>query len=93
MRINNKEIEIDNILKDIDFKTTSLKDLGHGILLSDNDEAILNKYKINYKMCTSTSELIFIIEDYLNDSYLELDDLDNLSRRLAEYNYYKNTNK
>lgn len=93
MKIENNEVNIDEILKNINIEYSQLKDCGHGILLSAEEEVILNKYQINYKMCTSTSQLIFMIEDYLNDSYEELDDLDNLSKRLSEFNYYQNTNK
>lgn len=93
MKINNNEINIDEIMKNMSFEHTQLKNRGYGILLSDEEELILNKYNINYKICTSTSQLIFMIEDYLNESYEELDDLDNLSKRLSEYHYYENTNK
>lgn len=93
MSINNNEVNLDEILKNVSIKPSLLKDRGHGILLSDEEEVILGKYQINYKACTSISQLIFMIEEYLNDSYEELDDLDNLSKRLAEYNYYQNTNK
>lgn len=93
MKIDNNEINIDEIIKNINIEKSQLKDHGYGILLSDEEEEILKRYQINYKICTSTSQLIFMIEDYLNDSYEELDDLDNLSKRLSEYNYYQNTNK
>lgn len=93
MKNNNNEINLDDILKNVNIEQSQLKNRGYGILLSDEEEAVLNKYQINYKLCTSTSQLIFMIEDYLNDSYEELDDLDILSKRLSEYNYYQNTNK
>ena len=41
------------------------------------------------------SELIFKVEQYIedNDMYDEMDDLENLSLELSEFNYYYNTNK
>ncbi len=70
-----------------------LKDIGHGILLNQEEEKILKKYEISYLNCQSTKELLFKIEDYLNDSYEELDDLEKLSLRLSEYSYYQETRK
>jgi hypothetical protein len=73
--------------------TNFLHDIGHGIMLSTEEENILKKYDIDYINCTSTKELLFKIEDYLNDSYQELDDLEQLSIRISEHNYYYETNK
>lgn len=85
--------ELENVLKQIDISKSFLHDVGNGILLSNEEEIVLTNYQIDYKNCKSIEELIFKIEDYLNDSNLELPDLDNLSSRLSEYNYYNNTNK
>jgi hypothetical protein len=70
-----------------------LKDIGNGIYLTDKEINVLENYKIDYLNCKDTKELVFKIEDYLNDSDLELIDLENLSDRLSEYQYYNNTNK
>ena len=78
------------ILKDIN--KSFLKDVGNGILLSSNEIDILNRYGIDYKNCKSVSELIFKIENYLNEVEDSVD-LDELSIRLSEFNYYNNTNK
>lgn len=70
-----------------------LKDVGNGIYLTDKEINILKSYKIDYQNCKDVKELVFKIEDYLNDSDLDLIDLENLSDRLSEYQYYNNTNK
>lgn len=90
MEINNSKINIDEI---IDIDNTCLKDIGNGIYISNEEANVLDRYDINYKNCNSLNELIFQIEDYLNDSYEELDDLETLSSRLSEFNYYNNTKK
>ena len=64
----------------------------NGLLLSNNDVSILEKYNNNYNSCKNLSELIFLIEDYLEDSD-ELVDLEELSIKLSEFNYYQNTDK
>jgi len=63
----------------------------NGLLLTDKQVNVLEKYNINYNMFKSMNDLICEIEDILNNDYYE--DLDNVSQELAEYNYYNNTNK
>ena len=64
----------------------------NGLLLSNNDVSILERYDINYNSCKSLSELIFMIERYLDDTD-ECDELEELSIKLSEFNYYHNTDK
>lgn len=79
-------------IKDINLSPSFLKLRNNGILLSDEEIKILKKYNIDYSMCKNTGELLFQIEEYLNDSD-ELEDLENLSNRLSEYRYYNEINK
>ena len=64
----------------------------NGLLLSNNDVSILERYDINYTSCKSLAELIFMIERYLDDTD-ECDELEELSIKLSEFNYYQNTDK
>lgn len=61
------------------------------ILITNEEVSILDKYDINYKRFNNIKELIFEIENYLNDDYFE--DLEYVSMNLSERDYYKNTNK
>lgn len=70
-----------------------LKNRGNGIYMSDNEITILEKYNISYENCTSLEELIFKIENYLNCSSEVLEDLESISQRLSEFQYYNYTNK
>ena len=92
MKINNKEIDINELAKKIYNDKKMLKMRGNGIYLSDNDAEILNRYGINYQKYISLSNLIFDIENILNED-TDVDDLEEVSRRIAELNYYNNTNK
>lgn len=76
-----------------DFNKRSLKRRKNGIYLSDEQINILEKYNINYLNYNNINELIFYIEDYLNNSYMELEDLESVSEALSNFNYYNNTNK
>ena len=68
-----------------------LKDIGNGIYLKESEEKILNRYEIDYKNCSNINDLIFKIEEYLNEQ--ENEELEQISLRLSEFNYYHNTNK
>lgn len=88
----NKE-EIDQIVENT-FNENKLNKVGN-IYLSNKQINILDRYEIDYKNVVDMSELIFKVEQYIedNDMYDEMDDLENLSLELSEFNYYYNTNK
>lgn len=92
MKINNKEINIDELVDEVYSDKNMLKLKKNGIYLSDNDVEILRRYNIDYNKYVSLSSLIFDIESILNED-TDVDDLEEVSRRLAELNYYNNTNK
>ena len=88
-----EEYNIDKIINDIDFEGNMLKREGN-LLLSNNEINVLERYDINYKKCMNMHELIYLIEDYLDNSYDDaLEDLEDVSTSIAERNYYMNTNK
>ncbi len=65
----------------------------NNIYLSDNDIEILKKYDIRYENFSSLKEMIFYLEDIINN-YCEIDtDLEELLIKISEYNYYFYTNK
>ena len=68
-----------------------LKRRENGLMLSDNDIEILDRNGINYLEAYSLENLIFMIEEVLNEE--ENEELDNLNTKLGEYNYYYYTNK
>lgn len=65
----------------------------NNIYISEEQKLILDKYDIDVNKYTSISGLIYDIEDVLNNSFEELDDLEWVSQTISEYNYYNNTNK
>ena len=65
----------------------------NGIYITDEQLNILKKYDIDIGIYKNISELIYEIEEYLNDSYETLEDLEWVSESLSEFNYYNNTNK
>ena len=64
----------------------------NNIYISKNEIDILNKYGININNYRNIEELLYSIEDCLNNIG-SFDDLEWVSEKIAEYNYYINTNK
>ena len=92
MKISNEEINFDKLINDIYNDKNLIKMRNNGIYLSDNDVQILKKYNINYEKYSSLNSLIFEIEEILNEE-VDADDLEQISSKLSELNYYNNTNK
>lgn len=92
MIVNNKNLDIEKLVKDVYEDKSFIKNRGNGIYLSDNDIEVLKRYDIDYSKYSSLNNLIFDIEEILNYE-IDIDDLDEVSRKLSELNYYNNTNK
>lgn len=91
--VNFNKQEIDNYVKET-IKNNKLNKINN-VYLSNRQIQILNKYNIKYQSVVDIKELIFKVEDYINDNFLyeDLEDLESLSQELSEFNYYYNTNK
>ena len=68
-----------------------LKKIGN-IYISQEQIDILEKYNININEFKNVKELIFTLEQILNNNS-DMEDLEWVSSILSEYNYYANTNK
>lgn len=84
------EYDIDSIIEDLDFKSNSINDI-NGLLLTNKEIEILERYDIDYKSCSSLKDIIYIIEDILSEE--EIEELDLISQSISERDYYLNTNK
>lgn len=62
------------------------------IYLSNDDLKILKRYEIDPNNYSSMKELMFEIDDIINNNYVD-EDLEDLLIKLNEYNYYFRTNK
>lgn len=91
MLINKTEVSVDSLIKELNIESDYIKRRSNGLYLSDNQIEVLRKYDINYEKYTNLNSLIFEIEEILNEQ--ELEDLEEVSSKLAELNYYNNTNK
>lgn len=87
-----EEYNIEELVNALDFQKNSLNDCGNGLFLTNFEMQVLDKYKINYSNFCSLKEVLFVVEEVLNDDST-LDDLELVSKSLAERDYYMNSNK
>ncbi len=92
MRLNGKDINIEDIITEVDIDKNIPKKRKNNLVLRDSQIEILKKYNINYEAHTSLKSLIFEIEEILNYE-TDLEDLEQLSEELEEMSYYNYTNK
>lgn len=91
MKIRDTNINIDEAIKLSNYDNLLLKHYNNGILLSDYQVGILKNNGFDYTKYGSMQELLFDIEEYLNDDYNE--ELDLVSNQIAELIYYRDTKK
>lgn len=91
MIINKKDITIDEAIKFSNYQELLLNRRENGMLLSDYQVSVLNRNGIDYRKYINIRELIFEIENCLDD-YFD-DELDLVSSQLSEYIYYNETKK
>ena len=87
------EYDIETIVSNIDFNSGKLNDIGNGLLLTNHEIEVLDRYKIPYKNCSSLKQIIFEVEEVINDMDIVDEDLDYISSTISERDYYQNTNK
>ncbi len=92
MKINVKDVDLNKLINNVYDDKNMIKMRGNGIYLSDNQIEVLKRYDIDYKKYISLNSLIFEIEEILNEE-VDASDLEEVSSRLSELNYYNNTNK
>ncbi len=88
--------EIDNLLgiEENDYDKNFLKARKNGLLLTDNQIKVLERYNIDPGKCGSTSELLYMIDEAIEGlDEEEYADLNNLAEVLDERRYYEEINK
>lgn len=61
----------------------------NGLYLSDEQIEILEKYDIYYQSCSSLMQLIYLIDEKMEEE--DIPELDEIATFLEEHNYYHNT--
>ena len=63
----------------------------NNLYLTQKQIDVLDRYNIDYNKCTSMNELLYYIDEVLNEE--DNEELEKVSLEIAETNYYMNTNK
>ena len=87
MKIDNKEINIDDLISE----KYMHKEIKKGIFLSDYQIDVLMRNHIDPYNCSGIDELIYLIDEALEEDLDE--ELDIILKEISEFNYYTNTNK
>lgn len=94
MEINNKEVSIEELVSNLNPRANMLKKCGNGIYLTEDQQTILKQYGFDYEKYPNIKNLIFDLEEYLNENYdQDIEELESVANSLSEFNYYNNTNK
>ncbi len=88
MNINGEKINIDDLVS----QKYMHKEIKKGIFLSDYQINVLSSYKIDVNSCSSINDILFQINEILEDDE-DAYELENIEREISEFNYYANTNK
>lgn len=85
-------MNFDELLKET-FEKNKLVKVNDKLYLTNDQIEVLKKYQIPFEGCQTVNEIIFYIEDILNEDNTDYDDLENISASLAEFDYYQNYKK
>lgn len=75
----------------LDFYSDNINDV-NGLLLTNKEIKVLKDYEIPYSSCNNLKEVIYLVEDKI-DEYDSPEDLLEISDSISERDYYANTNK
>ena len=83
------------IINSLDFELKKKKQNKKNIYLNNREMQILKMYDIDFQNCVDMNDLLFKIDNVLNDLYdnSDIEDLEWVSSSISERNYYMNTNK
>lgn len=90
------EKDLENMIQSI-YENNSLNNTKKGLVVKSSYKEILNKYGINIDEYETYTDIIFMINNFINNCEDLLDDeyeeLDTIANELQEKQYYENTNK
>ena len=87
------DYDIDSLVSNLDFSSNSFVNIGNGLMLTNREIDILKQYKIDYSRCKSLKEILYEIENIIQDMDIVDEELDYISSTISERDYYQNTNK
>lgn len=87
------DYDVDDILNDV-ISNNKFSVTNNGLMLTEYEKSVLDRYHIDYDKCSTLKQLLYEIETiFSEDTSSDLDDLDYISSKIAERDYYQNSNK
>ncbi len=86
------EYDIDALVGEMDFSANEFKTVGK-LMLTNHEIEVLKRYKIDCFRCNSLKEIIYEIEQIIDDMDIVDEELESVSESISERDYYQNTNK
>lgn len=86
------EYDINSLVEKLDFHKNQLIACNNDIFLTSFEIEILAKYQINYQKFHNLKQILFMVEQLLNENP-SLYDLEQVSLSIAEREYYLNSRK
>ncbi len=91
MIINGEKVDFNDLLDNINWEDNKRIKVNDNINLTKYQISILKKNNINYESINSLNNLIYLINDVLNEN--DDEELEFVLEELSERNYYENTKK
>ena len=88
-----EEYDISSLVGEMDFVSNQLVKVGKDMYLTNREIEVLKQYQIPYQNCNNLKEVLFEIEEVIQDMDIVDEELDLISSSIAERDYYQNTNK
>ena len=85
------EYPVNDIINEMNFNDNKFKTLKNGLMLTNWELSVLDRYSIPYKNCNSLKDVLYEIENVLNNTDNN-EELEGVSMSIAERDYYQNTN-
>lgn len=86
-----KEYNIEKLVSEINFNDNFIGYNNKGIVLTNREIEVLKRNNIEYQKYSSVSELLYEIDEILNET--DDDELEITANNISERNYYLNTKK
>ena len=84
------DYSIDEVIQNMNFSDYQFQTLKSGLMLTNWEISVLEQYHVPYQKCLSLKEILYEIEEVLQDQDDCLE-LENVSSSISERDYYQNT--
>ena len=91
MLVNGKKIEINDLLNEVNCQDNFLQKANDNLDLTGYQISVLKRLQIDYEHAGSLKELIYLIEEALDET--EDEELEIIAKEIAERDYYENSRK